>query len=148
MASQTQNPFLDWDFNKFADLKAFGAPFAVPSVDTAALIEAQRKNLEAVTAANRAVYAGVQAVAQRQAEILRENVNAAVTAAREISGAGTPQDQLAKQAEVAKASYETAVANWQELAELNVKSGSEVAALINKRVTESLDEVKKAVNGK
>ena len=72
-------------------------------------------------------------------------MSVAVKATQELSAVGTPQDQLAKQAEIVRSSYESAVANWSELAEMNAKSGAEVAALINKRVTEGLDEVQKAV---
>lgn len=144
MATQTHNPFLDFDFSKFADLKAFGTPFKVPGVDAETLLEAQRKNIEAITAANRVAFEGVQAIAQRQAEILRQTMAGAVEAGKALSGVGNPQDQLVKQTQLAKDSYETACANVRELAEMNAKSGAEALEVITKRVSEGLDEVQKA----
>jgi len=140
MAKQTRNPFLDWDMSKLTE------PFAVPGVDAKVLIESQRKNIETLTAANRAAYEGAQAIARRQAEILREAASEAVKATRELSGASSPQDQFVKQAQLVKQGYETAVANWRELTEMNAKSGATVVDLISKRVSESLDEMQKAVH--
>jgi len=120
MAKQTHNPFLDWDVSKFTE------PFAVP--------------------ANRAAYEGAQAIARRQAEILREAASEAVKATRELSGAGTPQDQFVKHTQLMKQGYESAVANWRELTEMNAKSGATVVELISKRVSEGLDEMQKAVH--
>lgn len=151
MAKQARNPFLDWDVSKFADMQKLTEQFAVPGVpgvDTTVLVEAQRKNMETLTAANRAAYEGAQAIAQRQAEILRDAASEAVKATRELSTASTPQDHFAKQAQLMKQGYEAAIANWRELAEMNAKSGATVADLFSKRVSEGLDEVQKAVHVK
>ena len=146
MAKQARNPFLDWDVSKFADVQKLTEQFAVPGVDAKVLVEAQRKNIETLTAANRAAYEGAQAIAQRQAEILRETASEAVKATRELSAVTTPQDHFVKQTQLVKQGYEAAVANWRELAEMNAKSGATVAELISKRVSEGLDEVQKAVH--
>ncbi len=140
MAKQTRNPFLDWDVSKLTE------PFAVPGVDAKVLIESQRKNIETLTAANRAAYEGAQAIARRQAEILRDAASEAVKATRELSGASTPQDHFVKQTQLVKQGYEAAVANWRELAEMNAKSSATVVELISKRVSEGLDEMQKAVH--
>ena len=149
MAKQARNPFLDWDVSKFADVQKLTEQFAVagvPGVDPKVLMDAQRKNIETLSAANRAAYEGAQAVAQRQAEILRETMSEAVKATRELTSATTPQDQLTKQAQLMKQGYEAAVANMRELTEMNAKSGATVMDLISKRVSEGLDEVQKAVH--
>ena len=146
MAKQTKNPFLDWDVTKLTDMQKLGEQFAVPGVDAKVLVEAQRKNIETLTAANRAAYEGAQAIAQRQAEILREAASEAVKATSELSAASTPQDHFVKQTQLVKQGYEAAIANWRELAEMNAKSGATVVELLNKRVSEGLDEMKKAVN--
>jgi hypothetical protein len=48
----------------------------------------------------------------------------------------------AKQAELARKAFEQALANARELAEMVSKSNTEAFAIINKRVTESLQELK------
>ena len=146
MAKQARNPMFDWDVSKFADVQKLSEQFAVPGVDSSVLMESQRKNIETLTAANRAAYEGAQAIAQRQAEIMRELSSEAVKATRELTAVTTPQDQFAKHAELMKQTYEAAVANWRELSEMNAKSGATVVELLNKRVSEGLDEMKKAVH--
>lgn len=144
MASKTQNPFLDFDFSKFVDLKTLGTPFKVPGVDAESVLETQRKNIEALTAANRVAFEGAQAIAQRQVEILRQTMADAVAATKTLNDAGSPQDRLVKQTELVKGGYETACANARELAEMNAKANAEAIEVITKRVCESLDEVRNA----
>ncbi len=146
MAKQARNPMFDWDVSKFADVQKLSEQFAVPGVDSSVLIESQRKNIETLTAANRAAYEGAQAMAQRQAEIMRETMSEAVKATRELTSTTNPQDQFVKQAQLMKQGYETAIANMRELSEMNVKSGAAVMDLLSKRVSEGLDEVQKAVH--
>ena len=50
-----------------------------------------------------------------------------------------------KQADLVKLAFEKALSNARELAELVAKSNSEAAEVINKRVSESLEEVKAVV---
>lgn len=146
MAKQARNPMFDWDVSKFADVQKLSEQFAVPGVDSSVLIESQRKNIETLTAANRAAYEGAQAMAQRQAEIMRETMSEAVKATRELTSTTNPKDQFVKQAQLMKQGYEAVVANMRELSEMNAKSGAMVMDLLSKRVSEGLDEVQKAMH--
>ena len=124
------------DFTKYlADLK-------FPNLDIEAYIAAQRKNVEALSQANRTAYDGLQAIAKRQIEIVRQSLDQASAAAREVVEPGTPQDKAAKQAELAKVSFERALANLRELGELVTKANSEAFDLLQTRFTQSLDEVR------
>lgn len=138
------NPF--FDFTKLAD------QFKVPAVDAGAVLEYQRKNIEALTAANQVAFEGVQAVAQRQAEIFRKSFEDAAAAVNTLTAAGKPEEKLAKQADFVKKGYEQAVANGRELLELSAKSNGEAAEVLNQRFVEGIDEVKTAIktfsNGK
>ena len=145
MATKSRTPFLDFDFAKFADFNALGSQFKVPGVDLEALVEMQRRNVEAFTAANRVAYEGAQAIAQRQVEILCEAMTEAAKVTQTLSSVGDPKDRLVKQTELAKECYETACANFRELAEMNAKSGAEAIDPLANRVSESLDEVKTVI---
>lgn len=139
MANPTGNPFFDVDVSKFlGDLK-------VPGIDVESILASQRKNIEAVTAANQLALEGFQAVLRRQAEILRQSVESASSIVSEVIAAGTPEEKAAKQAELAKVAFEKALANAKELSELVAKSNSEAAEVLSKRVSESLEEVKAAL---
>lgn len=151
------NPFLNGDFSKF-DFAAFMDPtkfaeqwekfdftkaadqFKVPGLDAQALVEYQKRNLEAFASANKIALEGAQAVIRRQAEILRQGVEELSKAVSELNAAGTPQDKALKQVELAKGAYEAALANLRELSEMASKSNGEAADLLSNRVSESFGE--------
>jgi hypothetical protein len=58
----------------FMDVNQLLEQFKIPGVDVSALIEARRKDIEAVVTANRQAYEGTQLLAQRQAEMLQEAI--------------------------------------------------------------------------
>jgi phasin family protein len=154
----SSNPFLNGDFSKF-DFAAFMDPsklaeqwekfdfakaadqFKVPGLDAQALVEYQKRNLEAFASANKIALEGAQAVIRRQAEIVRKGVEDASKALAELNSAETPQDKLVKQAELAKGVYEAALVNLRELTEMANKANGEAANLISNRVSESFGEL-------
>ena len=139
--SSDKNPFLNFDFTKFDVTKAF-ADFKVPGVDMEALLNAQKKNIAALTEANQHAVEGVQALAQRQIEIFQQAMKGAADAAREVASAGGPKEAAAKQAELAKAAFEHAMANMREMADMVSKSSNQAFSVITKRVAEGLEELK------
>src|SRR5512134_1085089 len=116
--------------------------YNLQGVDMDALMASQKKNLEALTQANRVALEGLQAVAKRQAEILQETMNEASKAVDVLSKAGSPTEVAAKQAELAKDAFERALANMRELAEMVAKSNEEATSTINARISATLDEIK------
>ncbi len=139
MAKPTAYPFFEMDVSKVL------AEFKLPGVDVDAILASQRKNIEAVTAANQLAIEGMQAVVRRQAEILRTTLEETGTILTEVLGAGAPEDKAAKQAELVKSAFENALSNMKELAELVAKSNTEAANVISKRVSEGLEELKTAL---
>jgi phasin family protein len=132
----TRNPFLEMDA-----LKLLGE-FKLPGIDLEKLADAQRKNVEALTSANQLVAEGFQAVARRQAEILRQTLEQAGRSMRELMDQSAPEDRMAKQTELAKSAFEAALSNMRELAEMIAKANTEAFDVINGRVSQSLDELK------
>ena len=116
--------------------------YKLTGVDLDSLVSSQKKNLEALTSANRVAYEGLQAVAKRQAEILQETMNEASKAVDQLSKTGSPPEIAAKQAELTKSAFERALANMRELAELVSKANQEATNTVNSRISASLDEIK------
>lgn len=139
------NPFGDFDFTKMMDPSKLMGDFKVPGVDVNAVVASQRRNLEALGEANKLALEGMQAVAKRQTEIFRQVMEEASQAMREIMTAGSPEDKAGRQAELVKDAFTRAIANMRELAEMVAKSQGEAFDVINKRVSESLDELKVAI---
>jgi phasin family protein len=131
------------DFSKWmTDFSKFFTTGKTPGFDFDGIFAAQRKNVEAITAANQAAFEGVKAVAQRQAEIVRATIEDFTKAAKELSTVATPEEKLVKQTELAKSGFEAAIANLRDVSETLQKANVEAAALINKRVVASLEELK------
>lgn len=134
--------FLDYDVSK-----AF-AGFAVPGFNAEALMASQRKNVEALTQANQLAIEGAQALARRQVEIAREALDEAPSLFRELSQPGAPQERLAKNAELARATFEKSLANARELTELVAKANAEAFNVLTKRMTESFEEIRDVTSNK
>ena len=131
-----RNPFLEMDVTKLI------GEFKMPGVDLDKMANAQRKNVEALTSANQLATEGFQAIARRQTEIMRQTFEEAGRTMRDMMEHSAPEDRMAKQAELAKTAFESALANMRELAEMVAKANSEAFDVINRRVAESLDELR------
>src|SRR6202158_1534131 len=160
--TSTTSTFFDPEFTKTPDFAHWQAEFTrafadfgklwsngkTANLDMNWLVSYQRKNIEALTAANQRAFEGVQAIAKAQAEFVREAAEELQKVTKELVGAGSTEDKLSKQASVAKGVFETAVANVNELAGLVQKSNAEAFEVIRKRVVENFDEVKAAFEPK
>lgn len=142
MANKTGNPFLDQDFSELFDFKKYTDAFQMPGMNNQAIMDIQRKNLEALAQANRVAFEGAQAVVQRQQEIVRQAMDEASKAMQEMQSAGSNEERVQRQAEIAKKAFETAQKNVRELAEMSSKSNNEALEAINKRVAESFEEMR------
>lgn len=129
----------------FTDLTKMMRDYQVPGVDWQELMASQQKNVEALTKANQVLLEGAQAVIQREVEIMQKAMQEFAEASRELMQEGDPQAQAQKRVELAKASFETALRNMRELAEMAGRSNREALEMINKRAMESFDEIRGAM---
>ena len=120
--------------------------YKLPGVDMDSLVASQKKNVEAVVAANRTAVEGMQSVMRRQAEILQETMAEMSKAFQSLGkSAGSPQEFVAAQADIAKKVFEKSFTSMRELAEMVAKSQNEATQHINARITATLDELKQSV---
>ena len=132
----------------FMDVNELLAQFKVPGVDINALMEARRKDIEALVTANRQAYEGMQLLAHRQAEMLKEAMAEWQAATEDMMSGKSPETGAAKQAELGKQTFEKALANMRELAEMATKSQSEAWEVVTRRFHENLEELKKLMHPK
>jgi phasin family protein len=117
------------------------AGFTFPGFDLEALMAAQRKNLEAFTRANQLAVEGFQAFTKMQVELTRAAIDEASALVRDWAETSAPEVKLQKQAAFAKQALAKGVRNTHELVELAGKTQAEAFNVLNKRFTESLDEM-------
>lgn len=135
-----ENPFSEFFAqNDFA--KSFEQYQNLP-FDLKDMLETQRRNVQAFTEAQQLAMESLQAIAQRQAEILSQVVEDNSNIAKGLLSEGTPEEKMSKNADFFKKAYERTVENMRELSEMVNKSNIEAGNIINKRVTASMNEIK------
>jgi phasin family protein len=133
-------------FNSFAKLFPVPGFTKLPGFDVTTVLDIQRRNVEALSAANQTIAQGLQTVVRRQGEIARQS-------AKQFQDLlfvkpTSVEETLVKQIDVAKTSYEKTVADARELGDIVAKVGSEAVDILSRRVVASLDEVKAAAGHK
>ena len=142
--AKNEFPFMSMDLTKMmnGDLVKSLQELKFPGLNFEHAMAMQRKNMEALTVANQLAAEGFQTVAKRQAEIIKESIEDFTSALKGMMSAGSPENNAAKHADMAKRTFERTIANMRELAELAAKSNAEAFEVINKRMVESIDELK------
>ncbi len=122
---QQTNPFGLPNF----DIEAMLKQFQVPGVDISSIIENERKNIEALQEANQAVVEGIQALAEKQAEVLNDTMERWQQTVAE-GNVGSPQEGI-----------EQALENVRQLAEITVESQTKAFEVIRQRVEENIQNL-------
>jgi phasin family protein len=132
MADANMNPLLG-DFGNMPnfDFTKLMKDFKLPGVDLATIMDREKKNIEALTEANRVAFEGWQALVHRQAEILQESIKRAV-------GTMQGEDAGTKRMDLASHAFEAALSNMRELSEMAAKSQKDAFDVIRRRVEENL----------
>ena len=129
--------------DSFMDMfSRFGRDLKVPNVDVEAILSHHRKNLEALEKSAKAGAAGASSLLSRQREMLQDTLREVSDMAQNYKAPGNPQDLMSKQAEFAKKSFEAALKNASEVAELVKKSGTESVEILRERIKEAMEEIR------
>ena len=140
-ANTFKTPF-DFDFSKIA------GEFKFPVMNVETMVETGRKNFAAFTTASTATVELMKTIAQRQGDMVRAAMEDFSKHGSEVLAAATIEEKAAKQIDFAKKSYELAVANSKELAELYTKGQTEAFETLSARVADLTEEVKAAIAAK
>ncbi len=134
-----QNPFADM-MKQFSDYKA--PSFAsLQSIDANQIMSIGRKNAEACSAAAQALAESAQAITRRQAELARAQVEKTLKTAKDQLVNGSPEINTTKQVEFAKTMFESSLNNLREVGELVTKSCFEAFDVLNRRASQSIEEM-------
>jgi phasin family protein len=126
------------------DLGKLVEKFKVPGIDIGAIVDAQRKDMEALAEANKQAYEGIKALAKRRNEILQE----ALAQWQEAMKDATGKDALSRNAERAKKGVQQAIANFRELAEMEAQSRSKAWKVLQDRFQENVTNLQKLLKPK
>jgi phasin family protein len=127
--------------DSFLDMfSRFGRDLKVPNVE--AILSHHRKNLEALEKSAKASAAGASSLLSRQREMLQDTLREITDMAQDYRAPGNPQELMTKQAAFARKSFETALKNAGEVAELVKKSGTESVEILRDRIKEAMEEIR------
>jgi phasin family protein len=120
----------------------FGSEMKLPKMDVEAVLSHHRKNLEALEKSAKAAAGGASSVVAKQRAALQETLSEIADMAQGFTAPGNPQEFMSKQADFARKSFEAAVKNAGEVAEIVRKSGSESIDILRERIQEAMQEVR------
>ncbi|SDG21132.1 phasin family protein [Paraburkholderia phenazinium] len=119
----------------------------LPGFDMTSVIETQRKNIEALTAANQLAYEGMQALVKKQAEMFNERVQE-IQAEVQKASSGNPVEGLSQRADFVQQTFQKIFDDMRELAEMAQKAQTETLAAISQRAAQDVKEAKTAAKHK
>lgn len=122
--------------------------YKLPGIDMTEMIEARRQDIDAIVEANRIAYEGMQALVQKQTEILSKSMQEIQAATQQMKTGGNPTDAMTKQGEFVQQSLQAALHNMRELAEMAQRSQAEALAVITKRAEQNIEEAKNLLKGR
>ena len=134
------DPSLIAAFFKDNDLSRFFPQNTMPDMDPMAVMEAQKKNMDALIEANKTAAAGYQDLFKKQLAAFEATVLAAKDHA-ETMGSGTSQSTVENQGEFVKSALENAMANMTALAHDAQKANVDAYAVVAERVEENVREL-------
>ncbi|MFZ4540850.1 MAG: phasin family protein [Rickettsiales bacterium] len=147
MATTMQNPFADMmkSFSEFKpgmmNMPQMPSMPAMPSIDMTQIMNVGRRNAEACTAASQALTESCQMISRRQAELARAQVEKTLKTCKDMLVNGSPEINTTKQMELAKTMFESSFNNLREVYELMTKSNLEAFDKLNRRASESIEEM-------
>ena len=127
-------------------VRGFGGKLGLPQIDVEKLIEANRKNLDALNESAAAAAGGAQAALRKQREVLEAGLREATTLVRGYHPLGDPKETMAKQTEFAKKLLELAVQGAKKSAQTTRVSTTEAAKILQDRMKAALEEVRATVS--
>ena len=129
--------------DSFLDMfSRFGRDLKLPNVDVQAILDHHRKNLEALEKSARAGASGASLVLSRQREMVQDALHEVTRMAQNFQTPGNPQDLMTKQAEFARRSFETTLKNASEVADLVRKSSTESVEVLRDRIKDAMAEIR------
>jgi phasin family protein len=128
----------------FGDLGKLVGRLKLPGVDLQAIVDSQRKDMEALAEANRQAYEGIKALAQRRNEILQEALVEWQAALKDATG----KDAISKNSERAKQGVKQAIDRFRELAEMEAESRRKAWKVLQDRFQENLANLQNLLKAK
>jgi phasin family protein len=130
--------------NAAPDITGMLERFKLPGFDLEGFVQSRKLDIDAVTQATSAAFAGAQTIVDKQAELLKTVLTEVGDALRTLpEGTATPAELVRKQGELANQALSSALASMKEIAETVRKSQSEILEIASNRVRSNVEEIRR-----
>jgi phasin family protein len=120
----------DWGFARL-DFAKLIESCQISGVDMMSLIDAEKKNIDALIEVNRSAYDSWQNLMARQAEVFQETMKAIAVEAGDEAAVG-------RHTEIARQGFEKALANMRQLAETATESQKQTIEILQRRFEDGM----------
>ena len=132
--SKSKSNDADWGFAGF-DFAKLIESCQISGVDMTALIDTEKKNIDALMEVNRSAYDGWRNLMAQQAEVFQETMKAIAAEAGGESAAG-------RRTEIAREGFEKALANMRQLAETATESQKQTIEILRPRFEDGMAAIR------
>ncbi len=126
------------DDSPFRDLTKTFEQLKLPGVGMSSIFDANRKDVEALAAANQMAFEALQGLARTQTDMLTQAMQSAQALASGQRAAGQKPVDAVRYTEAAQKSWQKMLVDMKALAEMAQKSQTEAMAGLTERATETL----------
>ena len=119
--------------------------FKIPSIDTNALMDSYKKNLEILGLINKTSIEVFNRIAKLQATFVKQMIS---DMGGIVEKSGKPSEAMAEFSRVARDSAVRAVGNGKQISDMLTMASNDITNATAKRIKETMEEAKAAVNGK
>lgn len=119
--------------------------FKMPNIDTNALMDSYKKNLEILGLINKTSIEVFNGIAKLQTTFVKQMIS---DMGGIIEKSGKPSEAMAEFSRVARDSAVRAVGNGKQISDMLTMASNDITNATAKRIKETMEEAKAAVNGK
>jgi phasin family protein len=116
--------------------------YVLPGMNTGALLERNRKNVDALAAANKRILEHAETVMARQGEMLRQTMEEASAVVKARLSADTPQTLAAQEEKLLRTVLSRTLHHMCAVAEMTAQANAEAFEAINQRITENVEDIR------
>ncbi|WP_423908463.1 phasin family protein [Caballeronia sp.] len=128
----------------FSQFAAMFQQYQLPGLDVSAILEARRKDVEALAEANQIAFGGMQAIQGKQLDILRRALGDFQTITQQL--ASSPAKPQVNPTDAVQKALHAALADMQDIAQKTQQAQTEAYAVVSKRMEDAVAELKASVN--
>ncbi len=130
------------EYDPFQALTMTFEQFKVPGVDTNSFVQARRKDIDALVAANKIAYDAMQAMARTQTGMLTQVMHDMQEFTRRAMAGDPMGSSMTRHAETANKAWQKILADMSQMAAVMQKAQVETMTGLTERMTENIAEMK------